>query len=62
MKLDIDSSTLLFKNKEGLLHRECGPAVIYASGLSFYWLNGKHIKTEEEFKILTSELGKILYL
>jgi hypothetical protein len=44
----------------GQRHRTDGPAVEYSNGAKSWWLNDEAL-TEEEFKRLTSKLGKILY-
>lgn len=35
-------------NKNGLLHRENGPAVIHSNGKTEYWLNGEIQKQERK--------------
>jgi hypothetical protein len=43
------------------LHRLDGPAVEGSLGYKYWYINGKYL-TEEEFKRVTTRLGKALYL
>jgi hypothetical protein len=46
----------------GKLHRTDGPAVEDTRGNKYWWINHKMLTEEEEFKRLTTRLGKALYL
>ena len=37
---------MLMENFKGLLHRENGPAVIFADGDQYWYTHGKYIKSE----------------
>ncbi len=41
MKTTQKNGTIKYRNEEGDLHREDGPAVIYNYGSKFWYLNGK---------------------
>ena len=48
--------TFYFKNKEMTInHREDGPAVEYADGSKYWWLNGKRVTESEHKKLTTKE-------
>lgn len=62
MKVRTENDKVIeWKNKDGLLHREDGPAVECADGFKFWYLNGE-IKTEQEFNnlILKKRLQRII--
>lgn len=62
MKVRTENDKVIeWKNKDGLLHREDGPAVEWADGFKFWYLNGE-IKTEQEFNnlILKKRLQRII--
>ena len=44
-----------FWRLNGNLHREDGPAIEYANGTKYWWLNGKEY-TEEEFNRATKKV------
>ena len=43
-----DNGDIYWRNQEGQLHREDGPAVEYADGSKEWWVNGQRM-TEDEF-------------
>jgi len=50
---EIDSDgTKRWTNDYGEIHRLAGPAIMYASGLNWWYLNGKSL-SEKEFNELT---------
>jgi len=54
-KSEINSSgCTVWLTKNGIFHREDGPAVIHPNGLSFWWYEGKNINcySQEEFERL----------
>ena len=48
--------------KHGKFHRECGPAVIYSSGIENYCLMHKHYSKEDHANILNSNYGGIYHV
>jgi flagellar basal body rod protein FlgG len=46
-----DDGDIHWYNEEGQLHKEDGPAVIWANGNSYWFLNGKHYDFYEWIKL-----------
>ena len=57
MKPVIDKYGKFWKDSDGRLHREDGPAEEYSNGDNFYWLEGIEY-TEEEYWEKIKELKK----
>ena len=50
-----DNKTVSWYNEAGQLHREDGPAIEYADGRKYWYINGKKL-TETEFNAYISYL------
>ena len=51
---DVDrADTVRYRNSDGLLHREDGPAIEYPYGTREWWLGGEQL-SEAEFEVRTS--------
>jgi hypothetical protein len=49
--------------KNGVWHREDGPAIIWKNGDKAYYLNGKNIKEEDYLKVLNCSIDELpLYI
>ena len=57
-KLDINSLGDKCWTKEGIIHREDGPALEYNDGLKYWYIDGKRF-TEEDFNITIEEIRQL---
>jgi hypothetical protein len=48
----------LYRNKEGELHRDEGPAIVSPNGYVEYYLNGTFF-VKEEYDLLTSNINAV---
>jgi len=48
----------IWRNQDGLFHREDGPAIEYADGAKYWYLNGQRL-TEEEFNRRTLKVKEM---
>ena len=48
----------LWKLPNGLIHREDGPAITFADGETYWWLDGQGYSFKDYSSILKSDYGK----
>jgi hypothetical protein len=56
-----EDGTKRWRNKDGHLHREDGPAIVYKDGTQFWWLNDK-LHREDGPAVIFPDGGEYFYL